>query len=63
MGKNISPWGIQCKQQMLAKRMKLKDLSQETGLSVPYLSTIINGRVVAPPATIQRINSILEINT
>lgn len=63
MGKNISPWGIQCKQKMLEKRMQLKDLSLETGLSVTYLSTIINGRVVAPPATIQRINSILEINT
>ena len=38
MGKNITPWGKQCKIQMVSLGKTLADLSKETGLSRTYIS-------------------------
>lgn len=63
MGKNISPWGKKCKMQMIALGKSLTDLSVETGLSRTYISAIINGRMVAPQETKDKISKSLSVNT
>lgn len=40
----------------------LADLSQETNLSVTYISSIINGRIVVPDKTVQLISNALEVD-
>lgn len=62
MGKNITPWGKQCKIQMFSLGKTLTDLSKETGLSRTYISSIINGRVVAPQETICKISESLSVD-
>lgn len=62
MSKNITPWGKQCKIQMISLGKSLADLSKETGFSRTYISAIINGRVVAPDETIERISKGLDMN-
>lgn len=61
MGKNISPWGKQCKTQMIILNKTLKELSAEIGLSATYVSAIINGRVISPVETINKISKALDI--
>ncbi len=61
MGKSITPWGRKCKAQMVMMGKTLADLSQETDLSVTYISSIINGRVVVPDKTIQLISTALQV--
>ncbi len=61
MGKSITPWGRKCKAQMVMMGKTLADLSQETDLSVTYISSIINGRVVVPDKTIQLISTVLQV--
>lgn len=63
MGKNITPWGIQCKMQMVATGKSLTALSQETGFSRTYISAIINGRLAAPDDTIKTISSALKVDS
>ncbi len=59
MSKSITPWGRQCKAQMILKNLTLKELSISTCLSKTYISAIINGRIVAPDETVQKINKAL----
>ena len=61
MGKNITPWGKQCKVQMALLGLSLKDLSETVGLTNTYVSAIINGRVVAPEETVAKINQALQV--
>lgn len=61
MKKNISPWGKQCKTQMIILNKSLKGLSSEIGLSATYISSIINGRMIPPIETINKINKALDI--
>ena len=61
MKKTLSPWGKQCKQQMVELGMTLTDVSKVTNLSRTYISGIINGRLIVPEATIKKINDALEI--
>lgn len=63
MSKTITPWGRQCKIQMVTLEKSLDDLSEETGYSRTYISSIINGRVVAPLDTIHKISSALKVDT
>lgn len=63
MGKNMTPWGKQCKVQMALLGLSLKDLSERVGLTNTYVSAIINGRVVAPEETIEKINMALQVKT
>ena len=61
MGKNMTPWGKQCKVQMALLGLSLKDLSETVGLTNTYVSAIINGRVVAPEETVEKINQALQV--
>lgn len=61
MSKSITPWGRQCKAQMILKNLTLEELSASAGFSKTYISAIINGRIVAPDETVQKINAALEI--
>ena len=62
MSKTITQWGKQCKIQMVTLDKSLVDLSKETGYSRTYISSIINGRVVAPVDTVQKISSALHVD-
>ena len=62
MKKELSPWGKQCKMQMVALDKRLADISKETGLSKQYISSIINGRVLPPADTLQAISRALNVD-
>ncbi len=62
MKRELSPWGRQCKVQMVVLDKNLSALSQETNLSRSYISAIINGRIVVPDETIQAISRALEVD-
>ncbi len=61
--RELSPWGKQCKVQMIVLGKSLTDISHETKLSRTYISAIINGRQVAPEETINAISAALEVDT
>lgn len=63
MQKTISPWGKQCKMQMISLGKSLTDISRETGFSRTYISAIINGRIVAPEETKHKISKSLSVDT
>ncbi len=60
--RELSPWGKQCKVQMLVLGKSLADLSEETKLSRTYISSIINERMVVPEDTIRIISNALEVD-
>lgn len=60
MSKTITPWGKQCKAQMTLQGLTLKELSEAVGLSHTYVSAIINGRIIAPQETVEKINKVLK---
>lgn len=62
MGRTISPWGRKCKAQMIILGLSLKDLAGAVDLSPTYVSSIINGRMVAPEETVEKINSALQVD-
>jgi len=62
MKKELSPWGKQCKIQMLVLGKSLALLSQETKLSRNYISAIINGRIIVPDETVRVISNALEVD-
>ncbi len=62
MKRELSPWGRQCKAQMVMLGKSLADLGQETGLSKTYISAIINGRMIVPPETVKLICDALEVD-
>lgn len=62
MKRELSPWGKQCKMQMIALGKTLKDLSSETKFSCVYISAIINGRVAAPEETVLSISKALQVD-
>lgn len=62
MKKQLSPWGQQCKIQMLILGKTLDDLSTAIQLSRNYISAIINGRMIVPEETIQKISKELDVD-
>lgn len=62
MKKYISPWGIQCKVQMVAQDKTLKEVAKATGYTHTYVSAIINGRIKAPENTIAKISDELGVS-
>lgn len=60
--RELSPWGRQCKVQMVVLDKSLADLSAETRLSKTYISSIINGRMIAPEDTIKVISNALGVD-
>lgn len=63
MKKQLSPWGQQCKLQMLILGKSLADVSSDTNYSRTYISAIINGRIVAPDETVKAISKALNVDT
>ncbi len=63
MKKQLSPWGQQCKLQMLVLGKSLADVSSDTNYSRTYISAIINGRIVAPDETVKAISKALNVDT
>lgn len=63
MGKTITQWGKQCKAQMILQGLTLKELSKAVGLSPTYVSAIINGRMIVPQETKEKINKALQVNS
>lgn len=61
MSRTITQWGKMCKIQMVAMDKSLSDLSIETGYSRTYISAIINGRMVVPEETMQKISKALDV--
>lgn len=62
MKKPLSPWGKQCKVQMVVLGKTLADIAKETNLSRTYISAIINGRMIAPDDTVQMISTALNVD-
>ena len=62
MGKTISPWGRKCKAQMIILGFSLKDLAESVDLSPSYVSSIINGRMIAPEETVEKISRTLQVD-
>lgn len=62
MNRELSPWGKQCKVQMLVLGKGLKQLCKETSLSRSYVSAIINERIIAPDETVKAISNALEVD-
>ncbi|TGY90886.1 XRE family transcriptional regulator [Petralouisia muris] len=62
MKRELSPWGKQCKIQMLTLEKSLNDICRETNLSRSYVSSIINGRTVAPDETVGAISRVLDVD-
>lgn len=60
--RELSPWGRQCKVQMVVLGKTLSDLSAETKLSKTYISSTINGRMIPPEDTIRTISNALEVD-
>lgn len=60
--RELSPWGKQCKVQMLVLGKSLADLSAETKLSRTYISSIINGRMIVPEDTVRLISNALGVD-
>ena len=61
MGKTMTPWGRKCKAQMVMLDKTLADVSREIHLSIPYISSIINGRITVPAETVQLISNALGV--
>lgn len=61
--KQLSPWGQQCKLQMLVLGKSLADISCDTKYSRNYISAIINGRIVVPDETAEAISKSLCVDT
>lgn len=62
MKRELSPWGKQCKVQMIVLGKGLEQLSKETNFSKSYISSIINGRILVPDETVKVISDALEVN-
>lgn len=61
MSRTITQWGRQCKAQMALQGISLKDLAKTVDLSHTYVSAVINGRMVAPAETTEKISKALDI--
>ena len=61
LGKNITPWGKMCKAQMVLLDMSLADVAKKAGYSRSYVSAVINGRVVVPEESRQKIGAVLKV--
>ncbi len=61
MGKNLTPWGRMCKAQMILLDLSLDDVAKKAGFSRSYVSAVINGRVIVPEESRQKIGEVLKV--
>lgn len=60
MAKKLSPWCKEAKKTMIDRDLEVNDLAAELGMSRPYVSSILNGRVYSPVA-VKKISDYLHI--
>lgn len=60
MAKKLSPWCKEAKKTMIDRDLEVNDLAVELGMSRPYVSSILNGRVYSPVA-VKKISDYLHI--
>lgn len=63
LGKHRDAWGKRCKAQMVLKDISLQDIADSTGYSRTYVSSIINGRVMVPDETKEKVENALGLST
>ena len=60
MNKNLSPWCKSAWHKMIDRGLTVREVADGTGMSRPYVSTILNGRVYSQVA-VKRISDYLGI--
>lgn len=60
MAKKLSPWCKEAKKTMIDRDLEVNDLAESLGMSRPYVSSILNGRVYSPVA-VKKISDFLHI--
>lgn len=60
MAKKLSPWCKNAKKKMIDKDISVAELADNLGLTRPYTSSLLNGRVYSEPA-IKKISDYLRI--
>ncbi len=63
LGKHRDAWGRCCKAQMELNGISLQDIADSTGYSRTYISSIINGRVMVPDETKEKVEKALGLST
>ena len=62
MNRILSPWCKEVKKTLIDRDMTVTDLADRSELSRPYVSGVVNGRVIAPEIA-ARISEVLGIKT
>lgn len=62
MNRVLSPWCKEVKKTLIDRDMTVTDLADRSELSRPYVSGVVNGRVIAPEIA-ARISEVLGIKT
>lgn len=62
MNRVLSPWCREVKKTLIDRDMTVTDLADRLELSRPYVSGVVNGRVIAPEIA-ARISEVLGIKT
>lgn len=57
----LSPWCKKAKIEMIRKDIDVATLAQTLGYARPYVSAVLNGRTVSPPAR-KKISDFLHIS-
>ncbi len=60
MAKKLSPWCKSAKITLIKKDLDINELASSIGMSRPYVSSILNGRVYSPVA-VKKISDFLQI--
>lgn len=60
MTRKLSPWCKNAKIAMIQRDISISDLADKLGLSRPYVTSILNGRVTSPIA-VKKISDFLHI--
>ncbi|MCR5810007.1 MAG: helix-turn-helix domain-containing protein [Lachnospiraceae bacterium] len=62
MNRILSPWCKEVKKTLIDRDMTVTDLADRSEISRPYVSGVVNGRVIAPEIA-AKISDILGIKT
>ncbi len=60
MARKLSPWCKEAKKALIDRDMEIGEVAEELGMSRPYVSSILNGRVYSPVA-VKKISDLLHI--
>lgn len=60
MARKLSPWCKEAKKALIDRDMEIGEVATELGMSRPYVSSILNGRVYSPVA-VKKISDLLHI--